>query len=104
MGHGDYVMRNSISSLTPRTTEFQSRQMTFCICYNSMNRICLILELFCIQGIGKRLPRLLLVSEAGVVVSKLVGVFRADIFEVMVVIASFSLLVVKFDEYQDTKA
>jgi hypothetical protein len=68
-----------------------------------MNRRCLILDLWCCQRILERLPRLLLVSEAGMVVSKLVGVFRADILQVMVVVTSFSLLVVKLDEYQNSE-
>ena len=46
--------------------------------------------------------RSLLVSEARVVVSEFVGVFRANILQVVVVVASFSLLVVGFDENENS--
>lgn len=48
------------------------------------------------------LGRLFLVSEAGVVVTKLEGIFRAHVMQIMVVVASFSLLVVGLDENQTT--
>ena len=46
--------------------------------------------------------RSLLVSEARVVVSEFVGVFRANILQVVVVVASFSLLVVALDENENS--
>jgi hypothetical protein len=83
--------------MRPRTTDIHL-VTRLCKCYNIMNRRCLILNLSCHRRTVKRRTPLLLVSEAGMVVSKLVGVFRAHVFEVVVVFATFSLLVVAVDE------